>query len=116
MLQMNDFSHFAVPKPRRQSPRIPGPFEARLIASAIVPVTVRDIGTAGCYVEGDAELAATPIRLQIDLPGEGWIAMRAEVVYRLGRQGIAMKFVDLDETTRDRILREIEQTISQPAI
>jgi hypothetical protein len=115
MLQMTEFSHFCVQKPRRQSLRIPGPFEARLIGDSIVPVTVRDISTGGCYVEGDAELVVLPpIRLHLDLPGEGWIAVEAEVVYRLGRQGVAMKFIDLDEPTRDRILREIERTQSQP--
>ena len=117
MLQMTEFSHFCVPKPRRQSARIPGPFEARLIGDSIVPVTVRDVGTAGCYVEGDSELVVvTPTRLHLDLPGEGWIAVQIEVVYRLGRQGIAMKFVDLDEPTRDRILREIERSLSQSGL
>jgi len=114
---MTEFTHFCVQKPRRQSPRIPGPFEARLIGDSIVPVAVRDVGIAGCYVEGDAELVVmSPIRLHLDLPGEGWIAVEAEVVYRLGRHGIAMKFVDLDEPTRDRILREIDRALSQPTI
>jgi hypothetical protein len=115
MLQMTEFSHFCVQKPRRHSRRIPGPFEARLIGDSMVPVTVRDIGTGGCYVEGDAELVVLPpIRLHLELPGEGWIAVEAEVVYRLGRQGVAMKFIDLDEPTRVRIQREIERTLSQP--
>jgi PilZ domain len=113
MLQMTEFSHFRVQKPRRQSPRIPGPFEARLVGDSIVPVTVRDVGTAGCYVESAVSVAMPPIRVHIDLPGEGWIAVQAEVVYRLGRQGVAMKFIDLDEPTRDRILREIERALSQ---
>ena len=117
MLQMTEFSHFCVQKPRRQSARLPGPFQARLMGDSIVPVSVRDIGTAGCYVEGYAELVALPpIRLHLDLPTEGWIAVQAEVVYRLGRQGVAMKFIDLDEPTRDRILREIERTLTQSEI
>jgi hypothetical protein len=117
MLHMTEFSHFNVQKPRRQSARIPGPFEARLIGDSIAPVTVRDVGTAGCYVEGDGDLVVMPpIRLHIDLPGEGWIAVQTEVVYRLGRHGIAMKFVGLDEPTRERISREIDRSLSQPSL
>jgi hypothetical protein len=114
---MTEFSHFSVPKPRRQSQRIPGPFDARLIGDSIVPVTVRDVGIAGCFVEAGADVVAIPpIRLHIDLPGEGWIAVQSEVVYRLGRHGIAIKFVDVDEPTRDRILREIGRALNQPNI
>jgi hypothetical protein len=116
MLQMSEFSHFSVPTPRRQSARIPGPFEARLIGDSIVPVTVRDVGTAGCFVEGAADMVPMPTRLHIDLPAEGWIAVQTEVVYRLGRLGTAMKFVDLDDPTRDRILREIARALSQASL
>ena len=117
MLQMTEFFDLSAPKLRRQSARIPGPFEARLISDSIVPVAVRDVGTEGCFVEGAAgALPAPPVRLHIDLPGEGWIAVQTEAVYRLGRQGIAMKFVDLDDPTRDRILREISRTLSQASI
>lgn len=95
-------------QPRRQSPRIPGPFEARLVAEHAIRVSVRDLSTGGCFVETETIIdAGQSAGLQIDLPLAGSITARAEVVYRLGRHGIAMKFIDLDDGSRDRILREI---------
>lgn len=112
---MTDECTLTEQKPRRQSPRMPGPFEARLVAGERpLAVTIRDLSTAGCFVEIEMVIGvARPARLQIDLPVEGWITAQAEVVYRLGRQGIAMKFVDLDDATRDQIMREIVRTLSQ---
>jgi hypothetical protein len=114
---MTDTTQFSEPQPRRQSPRIPGPFEARLAGSTGVAVRVRDLSTAGCFVDGDEDIPVSDdMRLHIDLPGEGWISARTELVYRLGRQGVAMKFVDLDEPTRGRILREIERALTQTGL
>lgn len=112
---MTDECTLTEQKPRRQSPRMPGPFEARLVSGeGSLPVTIRDLSTAGGFVEIDTVIGvAEPVRLQIHLPVEGWITAPAEIVYRLGRQGIAMKFVDLDDTTRDHIMREIVRTRHQ---
>lgn len=112
---MTDECTLTEQKPRRQSPRMTGPFEARLASGdRPLPVTVRDLSTAGCFVEIETVIGvARPVSLQIDLPVEGWITVQADVVYRLGRQGIAMKFVDLDEVARDQIMREILRTLSQ---
>jgi len=114
---MTDTTQFSEPQPRRQSPRIPGPFEARLAGTSAVPVRVRDLSTAGCFVDGDEDIPISDdMRLHIDLPGEGWIIARTELVYRLGRQGVAMKFVDLDETTRARIMKEIQRALTQTGL
>jgi len=114
---MTDITQFSEQQPRRQSPRIPGPFEARLSGGSAVAVRVRDLSTAGCFVEGDDDIPISDdMRLHIDLPGEGWISSRTEIVYRLGRQGVAMKFVEIDDATRARILREIERTLTQTGL
>jgi len=107
--------HFTAQQPRRQSPRIPGPFEGRLVGDSAVAVNVRDLNTAGCFVDaaGSEIPIAMAMRLHIELPVEGWIAANAETVYRLGRHGVAMKFVDLDEQTRDRITREVARALEQ---
>jgi len=103
--------------PRRASPRIPGPFEARLVGDTSVAVRVQDLSTAGCFVRTDRDLTVVPdMRLRIDLPGEGWITVRVETVYRLGRQGVAMKFVAMADEDRDRILREIERVLSEAGL
>ena len=107
--------HFTAQQPRRETPRIPGTFQGRLIGDTAVAVSVRDLNTAGCFV--DAAGADVPIsmamRLHVDLPSEGRISADAQIVYRLGRQGMALKFVDLDDETRDRITREIGRAIEQ---
>jgi hypothetical protein len=56
------------------------------------------------------------MKLHIELPGEGWITTQVESVYRLGREGVAMRFVDLDQATRERILREIQRVLTEAGI
>lgn|SRR5262245_8175892 len=109
---------FIPQRPRRESPRIPGPFEARLVGDRSVAVIVRDLGTAGCLLDANelVEPLSSSMKLHIELPWEGWITTRIEVVSYLGRQGVAMKFVGLDAATRDRILCEIQRAISECGI
>src|SRR4030095_9363126 len=103
--------------PRRESPRIPGPFEGRLVGDAAVPVQVRDLSTAGCFVDSDGMVPiSVSMKLHVELPGEGWITTQVESVYRLGREGVAMKFVDLDQPTRHPIVREIQRVLSGAGI
>ena len=119
MLQMADAdSNRLMPQqPRRESPRIPGPFEGRLVSDSAVPVQVRDLSTAGCFVDAEGLVpVSTAMKLHIELPGEGWITTQVESVYRLGREGVAMKFVDLDPATRERILREIQRVLTEAGI
>src|SRR5215510_452310 len=104
-------------QPRRESPRIPGPFEGRLVGDSAVPVQVRDLSTAGCFVDAEGLVpVSTAMKLHIELPGEGWITTQVESVYRLGREGVAMKFVELDQATRERILREIQRVLTEAGI
>ena len=115
---MSDAPQFIPKQPRRASPRIPGPFEARLVGDRSVAVNVRDLGTAGCFLDTNepVEPLSAQMKLHVELPWEGWITVRVEVVYRVGRQGVAMKFVGLDAATRGRILREIQRVISEAGI
>jgi len=118
MPQMADSPQFIRQQPRRASPRIPGPFEARLVGDRSVAVNVRDLGTAGCFLDANelVEPLSAPMKLRIELPWEGWITAQVEVVNCRGRQGAAMKFVGLDPATRDRILREIQRVISDAGL
>jgi hypothetical protein len=119
MLQManGETTRLMAQQPRRESPRIPGPFEGRLVGDTSVPVQVRDLSTAGCFVDTEGVVpVSTTMKLHIELPGEGWITGQVESVYRLGREGVAVKFVDLDQPTRDRILREIQRVLSKAGI
>ena len=90
MVLMTDSPSLSAPQPRRQSPRIPGPFEGRLVGDIAVPVQARDLSTGGCFVEADERVPISrSMRLHIELPGEGWISAQVESVYRLGTQGVA---------------------------
>jgi hypothetical protein len=118
VLLMTDPAQFIPQTPRRESPRIPGPFEARLVGDTSIAVNVRDLSTAGCFIDANDLVVPVSVtmKLHIELPGEGWITSQVETVYRLGRQGVAMKFVNLDTATRERILREIQRVLSEAGI
>jgi hypothetical protein len=93
----------------RQSPRADGPFEAYRLGASDVPVKVRDLSVTGCLVHPDEEIyRGRHIRLQIDLPGEGWITVQGDALQREGRV-FAVRFIHLDEPTRARIERTIER-------
>ncbi|HEY7188493.1 MAG TPA: PilZ domain-containing protein [Vicinamibacterales bacterium] len=117
MLQMAETTRLMAQQPRRESPRIPGPFEGRLVGDTAIAVQVRDLSTAGCFVDTEGLVPISmAMKLHIELPGEGWITAQVESVYRLGREGVAMKFIDLEPATRDRILREIQRVLTEAGI
>jgi hypothetical protein len=95
-------------------PRAAGPFEAYRLGASDVQVRVRDLSVAGCLVEPDEEIyRGRHLRLQIDLPGEGWITVQGDPLQREGR-AFAVRFIHLDEPTRVRIARTIERLSGSP--
>jgi hypothetical protein len=96
----------------RPLPRAAGPFEAYRLGASDVQVQVRDLTLAGCIVEPEI-YRGRHIRLQIDLPGEGWITVQGDALRRQGPT-LTVRFIHLDDATRARIERTVER-LSGPA-
>jgi hypothetical protein len=98
----------------RRSPRVAGPFEARRLGALELPLRIHDLSLGGCLIESYHEVAVgRRIELEIDLPGEGWVALQAETLYLRENYGFAVKFVDMDESTRVKVARVVVQLLRE---
>ena len=114
MLQQN----MADPRKPNSPPRarqITGPLDGYRLGAADVPVRIFDLTRHGCLVEiRDGSPSGRDIRLQIDLPGEGWTVIRCDTIHIAGHNTFAVKFTRLDENTRNRIGRAIDHQPDRP--
>jgi PilZ domain len=95
--------------------RFAGPLEGYRLGTSDVPVRVHDLSVEGCLVEVSfGTLSGTGVRLQIDLPGEGWTVVPCETLHIAGHNSFAVRFVRLDEETRSRIERALDRLLDRP--
>ena len=88
---------------------VAGTLDGYRLSASDVRLRVRDLSVWGCVIDPDEGLyGGRRIRLQIDLPGEGWITVQAEALHK-EQYGFAVKFLHVDEATRARIERTIER-------
>ena len=98
---------------KRRFPRAYGPFDA-LHLGPQTPVLVYDLNLGGGFVNfGGEQPTAVDFVLKVALPREGVIIVRAETVYR-HESGVAVRFVDVDADTSERLARTIDALIQQP--
>lgn len=94
----------------------PGPFEGYRLGATDVPVRFVDLSVEGCLVElSFGTLSGRALRLQIDLPHEGWIVVQCEMLHLAGLNRFAVKFVGIDEATRRRIDRAMARLLDRPS-
>jgi hypothetical protein len=94
---------------RREFDRVAGPFEARRGGFIETPVKIYDLSVGGCFVNAMHEQEpGVQVALIVNLPGEGWVSLKAETLYRRPG-GFAARFVDLTDNTRRRLERAIER-------
>ena len=94
---------------RRNSARVPGPFDAWRIGMLETPVRIYDISVGGCFVHAMHEQdQGVVVMLKIHLPGEQWVEVKAETLYRRPGFGFAVKFIDVTEATRMRLASALE--------
>ena len=92
----------------RRYVRVRGPFDADHLDEPMTPVLIYDLNLGGGFVKfNDERPTGATLTLKIGLPREGPITVNAEAVYRDG-SGIAVRFVDLDRDTTDRLARTID--------
>jgi hypothetical protein len=94
---------------RRESERVPGPFDGWRVGTLETPVRIYDISMGGCFVHALHEQErGVVVKLKIHLPGEGWIDLKAETLYRRPGFGFAVRFIDMSEGTRARLARALD--------
>jgi hypothetical protein len=94
---------------RRASERIAKPFDAWRVGNLDTPVRIYDISMGGCFVNAMHEQdAGVVVVLRIQLPGEQWLEVKAETLYRRPGFGFAVKFVELTDASRAQLERALE--------
>jgi hypothetical protein len=101
---------------RRESDRVPGPFDACRVGFLQTPVRIYDISIGGCFVHAMHEQErGVIVMLQIQLPTEGCLEVKAETLYRRPGFGFAVRFIDMDDQTRARLEHALQSMGADPA-
>ena len=95
---------------RREHRRIPGPFDGVRLGFLETPLQIYDLSAGGCFINSlHEQQQGVTISLKIDIPDEGWFNFTAETLYRRPGYGYAVRFVDMNPTTRKRLERALER-------
>jgi hypothetical protein len=76
-------------------------------------IRIHDLSLGGCLIE--APMAITVgcrLTLRLDLPGEDWLSLQGEAVRVAAQSTFAVKFIDMDDITTNRLQRVIDQLTS----
>ena len=93
---------------RRQHERFVGPFDGVRMGALETPLQLFDLSVGGCFVNSMHEQQeGVTFKLRVDLPGEAGVLLRAETLYRRPG-GYAVRFVDVDAATCERLRRGLE--------
>lgn len=70
---------------------------------------VTDLGINGCFIltTDDVKLREL-IRLELELPEDGWIYLWGEVVYQVAEMGFALNFEGINAAEEELLARYIE--------
>ena len=92
---------------QRRHTRVPGPFDGYRIGLLDTPIRIYDLSEGGCFVNSQHALPSPgrPLILKIDVPDEGWICLKAQVMYSKPEFGFAVSFVDVPADAADRLRR-----------
>ena len=94
---------------RRESDRIPGPFDAWRVGSLETPVRIYDLSLGGCFVHAMHEQEqGVIVMLKVELPDVGLIEMKAETLYRRPGFGFAVRFIDVTAEAAERLERGLK--------
>jgi c-di-GMP-binding flagellar brake protein YcgR len=96
---------------RRNCLRCAGPFDGRRAGLLETPIRIYDLSEGGCFINAvhQAPADGQTLDLKIQLPFEGWIAVRAMVVYQRPGFGFAVRFINVADHIRARIVRAIQK-------
>jgi hypothetical protein len=87
-----------------------GPIEGRRIGALKTPVQIYDLSQGGCFINSMHEQQlGVKCLLEIDLPYEGSITVKAETLYRNPEFGFAVRFIEMTEEASERLLRVLQR-------
>lgn len=94
---------------RRAYRRVRGPFDAERMGLLEFRLRLIDLSAGGCFVDSRTEVSAEhPIRLRIALPDGNSVTIRGRVTMPARDVGYGVRFVDVDESTRQIIEHALE--------
>ena len=98
---------------RRVFPRVKGPFDGTWTgASGRAAARIGDLSTGGCYIDAlNDQRHGEQLSVTIDLP-EGAVAALGEIVYSTPNQGFAVKFLTMDDASRDAVHRAVDRLLA----
>jgi hypothetical protein len=93
---------------RRAHPRVAGPFDGRRVGALETPVQLFDLSLGGCFINSlhEQKIGITLV-LKIELPGEGWITVKAQTLYRRDEFGFAVRFIEMSKDASVRLERAL---------
>jgi hypothetical protein len=98
---------------RREHERIAGPFDGWRVGALDTPLRIYDLSPGGCFVNSMHEQAAgTRLTIKVVVPEIGTLTLEGETLYERNGFGFAVRFVDVDAETAQRLHRAVE--ILQP--
>jgi hypothetical protein len=99
---------------RRKNDRFAGPFDGFRIDVIETPLSIFDLSRGGCFINSIHEQASgVRFRMKIDLPRVGWVTLTAETLYARSGYGFAVQFVDVDDTTGQRLQSGLDELLDR---
>ncbi len=100
---------------RRQHARARGRFDGRWVGAICMPIRIHDISETGCFVGSlHEEEIGRQLSLEIHLPDEGWITVRAEVITNRPA-GFAVRFIEMTDEIRTCLARVVAESTDSVA-
>lgn len=94
---------------QRRHARITGPFNGSRVGLIDSPVMIYDLSEGGCFVNSVAAApdAGRNLVLKIEVPDEGWVCLKSQVIYAKPEFGFAVSFVDVPRDASERLRRGV---------
>ena len=81
---------------KRTHKRVLGPFVGRRGTLLPVPIRIHDLSAGGALIECfHEEAVGRRVTVEIELPTEGWVTLKAEIVSLRPNYGYAVRWVDV---------------------
>ena len=91
-------------------------FDGLRVGALETPVQLYDLSRGGCFINSmHQQQPGIKMQLKINLPYKGWITVTAETLYRRGKVGFAVRFVDMSADSSTRLEKAL-QALAQRAL
>lgn len=95
---------------KRSHKRVLGPFTGRRGTLLPVPIRIHDLSVGGALIECFHEEAlGRRITIEIELPMEGWVTLKGEIVSLRPNYGYAVRWVDVPPDVERKVDLTIER-------